>query len=148
MEQDSRHLIEVKESLLKGLGVFAKADISRGTRVIAEPYNSPKVCWIESLEFRKSDIMLRLCPVLHFFSYHDGARFSLRLGDTGMSFLWTEKELEIDHYCVGEGHPDRKKELEIVERLGAATTSSEPINESVNRWFDLQNSRENSYRTM
>jgi hypothetical protein len=33
---DSRHLIEVKSTALKGLGVFAKADILRGTRVIAE----------------------------------------------------------------------------------------------------------------
>ncbi|KAF1830615.1 hypothetical protein BDW02DRAFT_93547, partial [Decorospora gaudefroyi] len=33
---DSRHLIEVKATATKGLGVFATADILRGTRVIAE----------------------------------------------------------------------------------------------------------------
>lgn len=31
---DSRHLIEVRESLRRGLGVFAKATITRGTRVL------------------------------------------------------------------------------------------------------------------
>lgn len=34
---DARHLIKVRESTGKGLGVFAKADIPRGTRVISEP---------------------------------------------------------------------------------------------------------------
>lgn len=34
---DVRHLIEVEESTLNGLGVFAKANIPRGSRVIAEP---------------------------------------------------------------------------------------------------------------
>ncbi|KAL1591503.1 hypothetical protein SLS60_011895 [Paraconiothyrium brasiliense] len=34
---DSRHLIDVKVSPEKGLGLFANADIPRGTRIIAEP---------------------------------------------------------------------------------------------------------------
>jgi hypothetical protein len=33
---DSRHLIEVRNSIGKGLGIFATSDIPRGTRVIAE----------------------------------------------------------------------------------------------------------------
>jgi hypothetical protein len=33
---DARHLIEMKESPRKGLGIFAKEDIPRGTRIIAE----------------------------------------------------------------------------------------------------------------
>ncbi|KAK2764551.1 hypothetical protein FQN54_009246 [Arachnomyces sp. PD_36] len=37
MNHDARHLIEVKETPPKGLGVFAKANIPRGTRVISEP---------------------------------------------------------------------------------------------------------------
>lgn len=34
--QDSRHLIEVRASPGKGLGIFAKANIPRGTRILAE----------------------------------------------------------------------------------------------------------------
>jgi hypothetical protein len=34
---DARHLIEVRASSGKGQGIFAKTDIPRGTRVIAEP---------------------------------------------------------------------------------------------------------------
>ncbi|KAI7970079.1 hypothetical protein EIK77_001469 [Talaromyces pinophilus] len=33
---DSRHLIEVRDSPGKGLGIFAKANIPRGTRILAE----------------------------------------------------------------------------------------------------------------
>lgn len=33
---DARHLIEIKVSAVQGLGVFATADLPRGTRVIAE----------------------------------------------------------------------------------------------------------------
>ncbi|KAF1952906.1 TPR domain protein, partial [Byssothecium circinans] len=35
-KQDSRHLVEMRKSTGKGLGIFAIADIPRGTRVIAE----------------------------------------------------------------------------------------------------------------
>jgi hypothetical protein len=54
-----------------------------------------------------------------------------------MALLWAEKELEVDCYCVGEDHPDYRKELEIVDRLRAAAEISEPFDECVTKWFDL-----------
>lgn len=55
-----------------------------------------------------------------------------------MALLWAEKELEVDRYCLGEDHPDCRKELEIVGQLRAAVETSNPPDESVTRWFRLQ----------
>jgi len=39
-----------------------------------------------------------------------------------MAILWAEKELEVDHYCLGEDHPDCRKE---------------PLDESVTEWYSF-----------
>jgi hypothetical protein len=36
--EDARHLIETRDSPGKGLGIFAKANIPRGTGILAESY--------------------------------------------------------------------------------------------------------------
>ncbi|KAL4790311.1 hypothetical protein BDV19DRAFT_394174 [Aspergillus venezuelensis] len=38
MADDARYLIEIRDSLLGGLGVFAKTDTPKGTRVLAESF--------------------------------------------------------------------------------------------------------------
>ncbi|KAF7131479.1 hypothetical protein CNMCM5793_004704 [Aspergillus hiratsukae] len=70
-------------------------------------------------------------------SYHDAARYCLKLGNARMALLWAQKELEVDRYCVGEDHPDFEIELDIVHRLRAAVEGSAPVDEVVTRWFRL-----------
>ncbi|KAL4868421.1 hypothetical protein BDV12DRAFT_197294 [Aspergillus spectabilis] len=68
-------------------------------------------------------------------SYHDAARYCLKLGNTRMALPWAQKELDVDSYCVGEDHPDYKKELEIVNRLRAGVERSLPVDNVVAEWF-------------
>ncbi|KAF7592476.1 hypothetical protein BBP40_000211 [Aspergillus hancockii] len=70
-------------------------------------------------------------------SYHDAAKLCLKLKNAKMAVLWAEKELEVDRYCIGEDHPDYRKELEMVDRLRAAAETLLPFDESITEWFGL-----------
>jgi hypothetical protein len=48
--------------------------------------------------------------------------------------------LEVDHYCIGEDHPDYKEGLQIVRLLEAATDGVEPVHENVAKWYQLHES--------
>lgn len=61
-----------------------------------------------------------------------------------MALLWAEKELEVDYYCLGEDHPTIQMQIEIVNQLRAAAETSEPLDESVTKWFSLHNSSADS----
>jgi hypothetical protein len=78
-----------------------------------------------------------LTATLTRFSYHDAAKLCLKLKNAKMAVLWAEKELEVDRYCVGEDHPDYRKELEMVDRLRAAAETLLPFDESITEWFGL-----------
>ncbi|KAL4779641.1 hypothetical protein BJX76DRAFT_361620 [Aspergillus varians] len=71
-------------------------------------------------------------------SYHDAVRYSLKPDNTKMALMLAKKELEVDLYCVGEDHPDYKKGLEVMGLLKAAAEGSEPIPDSVTKWYELQ----------
>jgi hypothetical protein len=60
------------------------------------------------------------------------------MGNIKMAILWTEKELEIDHYCAGEDYPDNQDGLEFLAKLRAAEENPELIDESVIDYFDLE----------
>ncbi|KAF2868037.1 TPR domain protein [Massariosphaeria phaeospora] len=75
-------------------------------------------------------------------TYQDAARLCMMLGDTRMALLWTEKELEVDRYCVGEDYPDYKRGLQVVARLRAVVEDSEPVDESIIQWFSQQSSHD------
>lgn len=68
-------------------------------------------------------------------SYHDAARYCLKLRRAKMAILWAERELEVDRYCLGEDHPDYRKGFEIIGKLKAAVENSEPLDESVTEWY-------------
>ncbi|KAL3468833.1 hypothetical protein BJX99DRAFT_242626, partial [Aspergillus californicus] len=73
-------------------------------------------------------------------SYHDAARYSLKLNDTRTASMWARKELEVDRYCIGEDHPDYKKGLEVVRLLEAAADGLGTVHESVAKWYKLHDS--------
>lgn len=57
------------------------------------------------------------------------------MGNAKMALLWTEKELEIDQYCIGKDHPDYEEEQKTIVQLRAAVESSLPFDESKITWF-------------
>jgi hypothetical protein len=64
----------------------------------------------------------------------------LRLDNTRLALIWAKKELDVDHYCLGEDHPDYKEGLEVVRLLDAAANGLEPAHESVVKWYKLHDS--------
>lgn len=40
-----------------------------------------------------------------------------------MAILWIEKEVEINGYCLGQDHPDYKKEMVVLNQLQRAAKS-------------------------
>jgi hypothetical protein len=44
-----------------------------------------------------------------------------------MALQWAEKEDEVDHYCLGEDHPDYPKEVGVLKQLRAAAKSKKPF---------------------
>jgi hypothetical protein len=57
-----------------------------------------------------------------------------------MALMWAKKELEVDHYCIGEDHPEYKEGFQVVRLLEAATDRVEPVHESVAKWYQLHDS--------
>jgi hypothetical protein len=40
-----------------------------------------------------------------------------------MALLWTEKEVEVNGYCLGQDHPDSQKEVGVLAQLRSAAKS-------------------------
>lgn len=59
----------------------------------------------------------------------------MRSSNPRMALLWTQKELEVEQYCIGEDHPDYQKGLEVVRCLQSAEKSREPLDKRVIEWF-------------
>jgi hypothetical protein len=51
-----------------------------------------------------------------------------------MAILWTEKEIEVDEYCLGQNHPDYEKELGVLSQLKVAAKSKRPFHYAQIRW--------------
>lgn len=64
-----------------------------------------------------------------------------------MALLWAQKELDVDRYCVGEDHPDYKKELDILDHLRAAAETS-VFDECITKWFHLYDTPADSWIMM
>jgi hypothetical protein len=62
----------------------------------------------------------------------------MMMGNTKMAILWTEKELEIDHYCAREDYPDNQHGLQVLATLRAAEKNPELIDQSLVDFFDLE----------
>jgi hypothetical protein len=56
------------------------------------------------------------------------------LGNVQMAILWTEKEIEVDEYCLGKDHPDYEKELGVLSQLKVAAKSKRPFHYTQIRW--------------
>jgi hypothetical protein len=51
-----------------------------------------------------------------------------------MAMLWTEKEVEVDGYCLGEDHPDYQKEVGVLNQLRNAAKSKKPFHYTHIKW--------------
>jgi hypothetical protein len=56
------------------------------------------------------------------------------LGDVQMAVLWTEKEVEVNSYCLGQDHPDYQKEMAVLSQLRSAAKTKKPFHFTHIRW--------------
>ncbi|KAJ5503599.1 hypothetical protein N7463_006473 [Penicillium fimorum] len=69
------------------------------------------------------------------FVYYEAAKCCLKLKEQTMAYLWIEKIMEVDLYCVGKDHPEYRKMLTIAEVIRRAVSVPEPISEGTVEWF-------------
>ncbi|KAF2686179.1 TPR domain protein [Lentithecium fluviatile CBS 122367] len=66
--------------------------------------------------------------------YLDAALCSAIMGNVQMAMLWTEKEVEVDGYCLGQDHPDYQKEVGVLRQLRSAAKSKKPFHYTHIKW--------------
>ncbi|ORY07684.1 hypothetical protein BCR34DRAFT_603830 [Clohesyomyces aquaticus] len=66
--------------------------------------------------------------------YLDAAFCSAVLGSAQMAMLWTEKEVEVNDYCLGKDHLDCQKEVRVMRQLRSAAKSKRPFHYTHISW--------------
>ncbi|KAK7178113.1 SET domain-containing protein 5 [Paraphaeosphaeria sporulosa] len=68
-------------------------------------------------------------------SYLNAALCSAVLGNVQMAMLWTEKEVEVNVYCLGDDHPDCRKEAGVMNQLRGAAKRKKPFHYAHINWI-------------
>lgn len=51
------------------------------------------------------------------------------------AMLWTEKEVEVNVYCLGDDHPDYQKEASVMNQLRDAAKRKKPFHYTHINWI-------------
>jgi len=101
---------------------------------VQQPSRNPKAYWVETWQHRKLNIEFGYIPRFsHGSSYYDAARICVLLKDMRAALSWTEKEIEVDLYCLGADHPEYRQGFAVLAQMKIALETTKPIDASIAR---------------